>query len=125
MKKPKRTGIENLAKPKCHVRTGDKVVLLTGPKEVKGKTGTVISVWPAEQRALVEGDCAQFQVKHIKADPNRKVEGGRVRRVRPVHVSNLGLLDPTTGKPTRVRRERTKDGITRVAVKSGHRYETR
>ena len=39
-----------------------------------------------------------------------------------MHVSKLALLDPTTNKPTRVRRERTADGVVRVAKKSGHKF---
>lgn len=107
---------------KCHVRTGDKVILLTGPKSVRGKTGTIIKMFPREQRALVEGDCAQYEVRHTRANPQAGVEGGRIRRLRPVHVSNLALLDPTTNKPTRVRHERTDAGPVRVAKKSGHRF---
>lgn len=107
---------------KCHVRTGDQVVLLTGPKAVRGKTGTVIKVFPKEQRAIVEGECAQFETRHTKPNPQAGVEGGRIRRLRPVHISNLALLDPTTNKPTRVRHERTDAGAVRVAKKSGHRF---
>jgi len=107
---------------KSHLRSGDKVVLLTGPKAVRGKTGTVIKVFPRLQRAIVEGDCAQYQVRHTKANPQAGVEGGRIRRLRPVHISNLALLDPTTNKPTRVRHERTDAGVVRVAKKSGHRF---
>ena len=117
IKKPK---LPNHAK--CHVRTGDKVVLLTGPKAVRGKTGTVIKVFPRLQRAIVEGECAQFDTKHVKANPQAGVEGGRIRRLRPVHVSNLALLDPTTNKPTRVRHERSENGSVRVAKKSGHKF---
>lgn len=105
---------------KCHVRTGDKVVVLSGDN--KGKTGTVIKVFPLDQRALVEGDAAIYDTKHVKANPQTGVEGGRVQRLRPLHVSKLALLDPTTNKPTRVRRERTADGVVRVAKKSGHKF---
>ncbi len=109
---------------KCHVRTGDKVILLTGPKAVRGKTGTIIKVFPRLQRAIVDGECAQYQTKHVKANPQAGVEGGRIRRLRTVHVSNLALADPTTNKPTRVRHERTEAGSVRVAKKSGHRFAT-
>lgn len=109
---------------KCHIRTGDTVVLLTGPKSVRGKTGTVIKVFPREGRALVEGECAQYDIRHVKPNPQAGIEGGRIRRLRPVHVSNLALLDPTTGKPTRVRHERTEHGVVRVAKKSGYRFPT-
>ncbi len=105
---------------KCHVRTGDKVIVLSGDN--KGKTGTVIKVFPQEQRALVEGDAAVYDTKHVKANPQAGVEGGRVQRLRPVHVSKLALLDPTTNKATRVRHERTADGAVRVAKKSGHKF---
>jgi large subunit ribosomal protein L24 len=106
--------------PKCHVRTGDKVVVLSG--DTRGKTGTVIKVWPLKQRALIEGDAAISDIKHVKADPQQQKEGGRIKRLRPFHVSKLALLDPTTNKPTRVRHERTADGTVRVAVKSKHRF---
>jgi large subunit ribosomal protein L24 len=105
---------------KCHVRTGDKVVVLSGDN--KGKTGTVIKVFPLDQRALVEGDAAIYDTKHVKANPQSGVEGGRIQRLRPLHVSKLALLDPTTNKPTRVRRERTDNGVVRVAKKSGHKF---
>jgi large subunit ribosomal protein L24 len=107
---------------KCHLRTGDKIVLLTGPKAVRGKTGTVIKIFPRESRAIVEGDCAQYETKHVKPNPQAQVEGGRIRRLRPVHISNLALFDPTTSKPTRVRHERSDQGQVRVAKKSGHRF---
>jgi large subunit ribosomal protein L24 len=105
---------------KCHLRTGDKVVVLSGDN--KGKTGTVIKVFPLDQRALVEGDAAVYDTKHVKANPQAGVEGGRIQRQRPLHVSKLALLDPTTNKPTRVRRERSANGVVRVAKKSGHKF---
>lgn len=105
---------------KCHVRTGDKVVVLSGDN--KGKTGTVIKVFPQDQRALVEGDAAIYDTKHVKANPQAGVEGGRVQRLRPLHVSKLALLDPTTNKPARVRHERGENGVVRVAKKSGHKF---
>jgi large subunit ribosomal protein L24 len=107
---------------KCHLRTGDRVVLLTGPKDRRGKTGTVIRLMLDDQRALVEGDCAAFDTHHEKANPQAGKEGGRIKRLRPIHVSNLALLDPTTNKPARVRHERSDAGAVRVAKKSGHRF---
>ncbi len=106
--------------PKSHVRTGDKVVVLSGDN--KGKTGTIIKVFVEDQRALVEGDAAVYDTKHVKPNPQAGVEGGRVQRLRPMHLSKLALLDPTTNKATRVRRERTEAGVVRVAKKSGHRF---
>jgi large subunit ribosomal protein L24 len=107
--------------PKVHVRTGDKVIVLSGAS--RGKTGTVIKVFPRDQRALVEGDAAVYDTRHVKANPQAGVEGGRIKRLRPLHVSKLALVDPTTGKAaTRVKHERTKDGVVRIARKSGHRF---
>ena len=105
---------------KCHIRTGDKVIVLSGDN--KGKTGTVIKVFVQDQRALVEGDAAVYDTKHVKANPQAGVEGGRIQRLRPLHVSKLALVDPTTNKATRVRHERTADGVVRVAKKSGHKF---
>jgi large subunit ribosomal protein L24 len=89
---------------------------------VRGKTGTIIKLFPRAQRAIVEGECAQYETKHVKPNPQAGVEGGRIRRLRPVHISNLALVDPTTNKPTRVRHERSEAGVVRVAKKSGHRF---
>jgi large subunit ribosomal protein L24 len=107
---------------KLHVRRGDKVVVLSGDN--RGKTGTIIKVFPAEQRALVDGDAAIYDTKHVKPNPQANIEGGRQQKLRPIHVSKLALLDPTTNKPTRVKRERTDKGVVRVAKKSNHRFET-
>lgn len=110
------------ATKKLHVRRGDKVVVLSG--DTRGKTGTVIKVFPAEQRALVDGEAAIYDTKHVKANPQANIEGGRQQKLRPIHVSKLALLDPTTNKPTRVKRERTDKGVVRVSKKSNHRFET-
>lgn len=110
------------ATKKLHVRRGDKVVVLSGDN--RGKTGTIIKVFPAEQRALVDGDAAIYDTKHVKANPQANIEGGRQQKLRPIHVSKLALLDPTTNKPTRVKRERTDKGVVRVSKKSNHRFET-
>lgn len=109
--------------PKCHVRTGDKVQVISG--DARGKTGTVIQVWPRKGRVLVDGDAALYQTKHVKADPQRKIEGGRIQRLRPIHISNVMLLDPTTNKPTRVKHVRENGKMVRVAKKSGHRFEAK
>ena len=101
---------------KLHIRTGDKVVVLSG--KTKGKTGTVIRVWPEEGRALVEGDAAIHDTKHVRANPQANQAGGRQQRLRPLAICKLALLDPTTNKPTRIKRV---DGK-RVAVKSGHTF---
>jgi large subunit ribosomal protein L24 len=105
---------------KCHVRTGDQVIVISGSN--KGKKGTIIEVFTQDQRAWVEGEAAVYVTKHIKPNPQAGIEGGRVQRLRPMHVSKLALVDPTSGKATRVKHERTADGLVRVAKKSCHRF---
>jgi large subunit ribosomal protein L24 len=122
---PSKVKKPRLAKtPKLHVKKGDQVVVLSGDN--KGKTGTVIKVFPVDQRAIVDGEAGAYETKHVKANPQANVEGGRIRRLRPVHVSKLALLDPTTNKAaTRVKHERTDAGVVRVAKKSGHRFASK
>jgi large subunit ribosomal protein L24 len=106
--------------PKCHVRAGDRVIVIAG--KAKGKTGMVIKVFPFEQRALLDGEAVINDTKHVRPNPQANIEGGRKQQQRPIHISNLALLDPTTNKPARVRHERTADGVVRVAKKSGHKF---
>jgi len=109
---------------KCHLRTGDRIVVLSG--KTKGKTGTVIKIMPRVQRALVDGEAAIYDTRHKKPNPQANQEGGRQQKLRALHVSKLALLDPTTNKPTRVRHQKDDAGNTiRVAVKSGHRFPVR
>jgi len=106
--------------PKAHVRRGDRVIVLSG--SAKGKTGTIIKVFPWEGRALVEGEAAIYDTRHVKANPQSGVQGGRIKRLRAMHMSKLALLDPTSNKAARVKHERTETGMIRVAKKSGHRF---
>lgn len=107
--------------PKSHIRVGDRIVVLSG--KTKGKQGTVIKVFPADQRALVDGEAAIHDTKHVKANPQANVAGGREQKLRPLHISKLALVDPTTGKATRVRHEKDAQGNTiRVSKKSGHKF---
>jgi large subunit ribosomal protein L24 len=78
------------------VKKGDRVVLLTGKD--KGRSGSVIKVWPKEERVLVEGlNMVKRHTKPSQGDPN----GGIKNKEAPVHVSNVALVD-SAGKPTRV-----------------------
>ena len=95
------------------IRKGDKVVVIAGKD--KGKTGEVISVHPADERAVVRG--INVAKRHQRQTPSQ--EGGIIDRELPIHLSNIAIQDPSDGKPTRVRFE-VKDGKkVRVAVKTG------
>lgn len=83
----------------------------------KGKTGRVLEVFPAKQRALVEG----INIVTKSTKPNAKYpQGGLVKIEAPVHISNLNPVDAKTGKPTRIGRKRNDDGkLVRVSKRSG------
>ena len=97
------------------IKKGDTVYVLSG--EDRGKQGRVLSVLVEKQRAIVEG----INVVSKSTKPNAKhPQGGIVKMEAPVHISNLSLLDPKSGKPTRVGRRKNDKGVTvRYSKKSG------
>jgi large subunit ribosomal protein L24 len=100
--------------PKLHVRKGDQVMVIAGDN--KGKTGQVIQVIPEKNRAVVEG--VNIVKKHVKATQNE--EGGIQEMEAPIHISNLAVLDPKTGEPTRIGR-RSENGVNvRYSKKTGN-----
>ena len=100
---------------KLHIKKGDTVYVNAG--EDKGKTGRVLKVLISKNRAVVEG--INMVTKATK--PNAKnPQGGLVKMEAPIHVSNLQLLDPKSGKPTRVGYKGNEDGKkVRISKKSG------
>ena len=100
---------------KLKIKKGDTVQVLAG--EDRGKQGRVLSVNAEKQRAIVEG--VNMVTKHTK--PHAKhPQGGRGNMEAPIHISNIALLDPKSGKPTRVSVRVKEDGKkVRVATKSG------
>ena len=100
---------------KLHIKKGDTVVVIAG--ESKGQRGKVLSVQVEKQRAVVEG--INLVSKHTK--PNAKnTQGGIVKQEAPVHISNLMLVEPTTGNPTRIGRRKNESGkLVRYSKKSG------
>ena len=96
------------------IRKGDTVYVNAGND--KGKTGKVLSVDPEAQRAIVEG--VNMVSKHTK--PNAKQpQGGIIKKEAPIHISNLNLIDPKSGKATRVGFKVEGDKKVRIAKKSG------
>jgi large subunit ribosomal protein L24 len=99
------------------IRKGDKVVLLTGRD--KGRSGEVIEVRPAENRALVRG--VNMVKRHQKQTAQQ--EGGIISKEMTIHLSNIALADPKDGKPTRVGFKTVGKGddrkLVRVAKRSG------
>lgn len=100
---------------KLHIRKGDTVFVNTGKD--KGKTGKVLKVLVDKQRAVVEG--LNIVTKSQKPSA-RNPQGGFVKMEAPIHISNLNVVDPKTGKPTRIGRRLNEEGkLVRYAKKSG------
>jgi len=100
---------------KIHIKKGDTVFVNAG--ENKGQQGRVLEVIRKDQRAIVEG--INLVSKHTK--PNAKSpQGGIIKKEASVHISNLMLVDPATGKATRIGRKlNDKSAIVRYSKKSG------
>jgi len=100
---------------KLHVRKGDTVVVNAG--DYKGQQGRVLEVNVSEEKAIVEG--INMVSKHTK--PNAQYpQGGIIKKEAPVRISNLNLVDPSSGEATRIgRRLNDKGKLVRYAKKSG------
>jgi large subunit ribosomal protein L24 len=100
---------------KLKIKKGDQVMVITG--ESKGQKGRVLEVNRDKNRVLVEG--INMVSKHTK--PNAKApQGGILKKEAPVHISNLMVIDPASGKPTRVGRKlNDKEKLVRYSKKSG------
>ena len=116
-------------KPKMKIKKDDLVQVITGRRQAnggdRGKQGKVIAVYPETQRVLVEG--INRVTKHVRAGQPGTSSGGIEVTEAPIHVSNVAIVDPETGKPTRIKTRvetverdgRTKTVRTRVSVRSG------
>ena len=99
---------------KLHIKKGDTVYVNAGND--KGMTGKVLSVDRSKDRVIVEG--VNMVKKHTK--PNSKQpQGGIIEKEAGIHISNLQLIDPKSGKPTRVGYKMVGDKKVRYAKKSG------
>ena len=99
---------------KFNIKKNDTVIVLAG--EDKGKTGKVLKVLTEKQRAIVEG----VNIISKSAKPSAKNPQGGFETVEaPIHISNISLIDPKSGKATRVAIKREGKKVTRIAKKSG------
>lgn len=102
-------------KPKLHIRKGDTVKVIAGNS--RGKTGKVLEVLPARNRAFVEG--VNIVTKHVKPSATNP-EGGIEKTEASIHLSNLMLVDPANGEATRTGRKANDDGkLQRYSKKTG------
>ena len=99
---------------KLHIKKGDTVMVITG--ESKGQKGRVLDIDRNKNRAIVEG--VNLVSRHTK--PHSKApQGGIIKKEAPIQISNLMLIDPTSGKPSRIgRRLNSKNKLVRYSKKS-------
>ena len=102
----------------ARIRKGDRVIALSGKD--KGKQGLVMEVRPSEQRVVVEG--LNMIKRHTKPRPPNE-PGGVIEKPAPIHWSNVALIDPKSGRPTRVRIVEIDGERVRVAARSGERLD--
>jgi large subunit ribosomal protein L24 len=101
--------------PKLHIRKGDTVLVLAGND--KSKTGKVLEVFADKNRAIVEG--INMVTKHQKPSAG-KPEGGIKKMEGTIHISNLMVIEPSNGKPTRTGRKLNEKGkLQRFSKKTG------
>lgn len=101
------------------IKKNDQVVIIAGRD--KGRRGRVLEVAPTKGKIKIEG--AGMIKRHQKANPQANRGGGIVEKEAFIDVSNVQLIDPQSGKPTRVKYEIEGKNKTRVAAKSGHSLE--
>lgn len=99
---------------KMQIRKGDRVRVLRG--NARGQEGTVLRVDREKNRVVIEG--VNYRKRHRKPSAVEP-EGGITTFEAPIHASNVMLLDPGSGEPTRLRSQMSEEGRERVAVKSG------
>eukprot|EP00429_Kryptoperidinium_foliaceum_P057114 CAMPEP_0176075790 /NCGR_PEP_ID=MMETSP0120_2-20121206/37882_1 /TAXON_ID=160619 /ORGANISM="Kryptoperidinium foliaceum, Strain CCMP 1326" /LENGTH=166 /DNA_ID=CAMNT_0017409497 /DNA_START=124 /DNA_END=621 /DNA_ORIENTATION=- len=115
--KPKPQVREAEKKQKWNILRGDKVQVVGNHPE-RGKQGIVKVVIREKDRVIVEG--VNLGPRQIKGDKDRGIQGKIIQLERSMHSSNVNLVDPVTGKPTRIRKKILETGEkVRVAVKSG------
>jgi large subunit ribosomal protein L24 len=103
-----------LKKPKFKIKKGDQVIVLTGKS--KGAKGEVLNVITDESRVVIQG--VNVATKHQK--PTQAGKGGLEKKEMPIHISNVAIADPKSGKASRVGYKTLKDGKkVRIARKSG------
>lgn len=98
-----------------HIKKGDSVIVIAGKD--KGKKGKVVRALPRELRVVVDG--VNMKKKHERAGTKGRKAGQIVDIAMPIHVSNVMIEDPKTGKPTRVGKSVSGGKSLRIAKKSG------
>jgi large subunit ribosomal protein L24 len=106
---------QDLSTHKMTIRRGDRVKVMRG--NYAGTEGTVLRVLPQENKVVVEG--VNQRKRHMRPTQENP-EGGIVTFEAPINASNVMLIDPKTGEPTRIKRRRDEDGTVERLGKSGN-----
>jgi len=106
---------------KQKIRKGDRVIVVSGKD--KGTVGEVIRVIPDESRVIVQG--VNLCIKHQSQTQSRgkTIPAGKIEFEAPIDISNVMLVDPVDGKPTRIRIEREGGQPVRIAKRSGTKID--
>ena len=99
--------------PKLKIKKGDQVVVLSG--DDKGKTGEVVKSMPKESKVVVQG--VNLVKRHTK--PSQTTPGGIVTKEAPIDISNVAIVDPKSGKASKIGYKEVNGKKVRVARKSG------
>jgi len=103
-------------KPKFNIKKGDNVVVIAGDDKDRSQPRKVLSVNPTEGKVLIEG--VNLVTKHLK--PNaQNPQGGIVKEEALINISNVMLWDAKAKAPSRVKRDRSETGFSRISKKSG------
>ncbi len=114
-RKAKRKKNQPVVHHRMHITRGDTVRVVSG--DDKGKEGSVLRVDRKKYRVTVEG--VNIVKRHKRAQREGE-ESAIIEFPAPIDASNVMLIDPKSGEPTRIRRKRDKDGaLERISVKSG------
>jgi large subunit ribosomal protein L24 len=105
----------------ARIRSDDEVIVISGKD--RGKTGKVLRVDPKKERVYVEGLNIVKRHQRPTQTASGQQAGGVIEREGPIHVSNVALIDPKDGKPTRVRIEIADGKRLRIAKRSGSRLD--
>ena len=92
--------------PKLNVKKNDQVLVTTGKN--RGARGRVLRVLASDGKAIVER--VNMIKRHTRPNPNKGIQGGILEREAPIQVSNLKVICPECGKPSRLGRKRLEDG---------------
>lgn len=101
------------------IRKGDEVIIIAGKADNKGQRGIVKNI--VGDKVVVEG--LNLVSKHVKSNPQLGIEGGVITKEAPVHISNVMLFNPATGKGDRVGFNVENDKKYRVFKSNGQRVD--